>query len=58
MKKLIAYSSVTQMGFVVMGPFALTAQGVGGASSTSATQLSPGRCPTSGNPVQITGTTS
>jgi NADH-quinone oxidoreductase subunit M len=30
MKKLIAYSSVAHMGFVTMGLFALTAQGVGG----------------------------
>src|SRR5258708_30023593 len=30
MKKLIAYSSVAHMGFVTMGIFAVTAQGVGG----------------------------
>ena len=30
MKKLIAYSSVAHMGFVTMGLFAVTAQGVGG----------------------------
>ena len=30
MKKLIAYSSVAHMGFVTMGLFALTAQGVAG----------------------------
>jgi NADH-quinone oxidoreductase subunit M len=30
MKKLIAYSSVAHMGFVTMGIFAMTAQGVGG----------------------------
>src|SRR5256886_17626200 len=30
MKKLIAYSSVAHMGFVTMGIFALTAQGVAG----------------------------
>src|ERR1700731_2781750 len=30
MKKLIAYSSVAQMGFVTMGIFAVTIQGVGG----------------------------
>ncbi|ARQ01626.1 NADH-quinone oxidoreductase subunit M [Pseudorhodoplanes sinuspersici] len=30
-KKLIAYSSVAHMGFVTMGIFAMTAQGVGGA---------------------------
>jgi NADH-quinone oxidoreductase subunit M len=31
LKKLVAYSSVSHMGFVVLGIFALTTQGVGGA---------------------------
>ncbi len=30
-KKLVAYSSVSHLGFVVLGTFALTAQGIGGA---------------------------
>ena len=33
MKKLIAYSSVAHMGFVTMGIFTLTHQGVKAASS-------------------------
>lgn len=32
MKKLVAYSSVSHMGFIVLGTFALTAQGIQGAT--------------------------
>jgi NADH-quinone oxidoreductase subunit M len=31
LKKLVAYSSVSHLGFVMLGIFALTAQGVAGA---------------------------
>ena len=48
LKRLVAYSSVAHLGFIVLGTFALTTQGIKAASSRWSTTASrPARCSSS-----------
>ena len=46
LKRLVAYSSVAHLGFIVLGIFSLTVQGIEGGSLLiwSTTASPPGRC--------------